>query len=49
MYKGNKKRPKHMQESRGTLLHEIAIKVFVGTVAKVIASIILKLVDKYFF
>lgn len=49
MYKGKEKRPKHMQESQGTLLHEIAIKVFIGTVAKVIASIILKLVDKYFF
>ena len=35
MYKGKEKRPKHMQESRGTLLHEIAIKVFAGTVAKV--------------
>ena len=49
MYKGKEKRPKHMQESRGTLLHEIAIKVVISTVAKVIASIILKLVDKYFF
>lgn len=48
MYKGNKKRPKHMQESRHSTIHDIAVKTVAGIIARLVSGMILKLVDKYF-
>ena len=49
MYKGKEKRPKHMQESQHSMIHDIATKVVASVVARLVSGMILKLVDKYFF
>lgn len=49
MLKGNKKRPKHMQESQNEAFIVFVIAVAKSALAKIIASIAVMLIEKLFF
>ncbi len=47
MFKGNKKRPKHMQESQLSWLQKVAVKAVVKGITEVATATAMLLVHKY--